>query len=167
MGQRESGGYPRKHLPIKADISRVIMRKILFIICAGLFLHYSAVAIAGSSHGAIYRGLEPAIATIDDTIRILGIPTSRIVNKDNIICKYHFVEVSIDKKTRKVIAIMIYDPTFKDVNRVMINDPFDKISRELNLVGSGGVIYDKNKGVVYIFNSDNNLESIIYGNLTK
>ncbi len=122
--------------------------------------------MAANRHAAMYRGLEPEISTLNDTILILGKPASKIINSKFTICKYQFVEVAVRKRTGKVSAIIIYDPTFKDVNGFMLNDPYGKISRDLNVPGTGNTIHDKNKKILYIFNQDTNLEKIVYGDLS-
>jgi hypothetical protein len=155
------------HLSRTPIALKVEMKKLLCICTACLSLFFSTHATAGNKYAAIYRGLEPEISTLDDTIRILGVPISKRINNKFIFCKYRFIEVAVVKKTGKVGVIVIYDPSFKDVNGFMIGDPYEKIKAVLNDAGTGNAIYDKKKNVIYIFNQDNILEEIVYGVLSK
>ena len=137
----------------------------IFIVCLSLF--YSHHAIARNAQAAFYLGLEPQISTLEDTIRILGTPISKRDNKIFIICKYRVAEIAIDKKTKKIGIIIIYDPLFKDVNGLMIGDSYEKVSNLLNDTGKGNAIYDIKKNVTYIFNQENVVEEIVYGSLSK
>lgn len=137
----------------------------MYIVCLCFFLQESA--IARNIHAAMYRGLEPEISTLDDTIRILGTPISKKSNNKFIICKYRIAEIAIEKKSGKIGVIIILDQTFKDVNGFMIGDTYDKIKTSLNYDGNENAIFDKKKNVIYIFNQDNILEEIVYGILSK
>jgi hypothetical protein len=144
------------------------MRKyyyLIFVLCLSLF--YSIPAISANRQAAMYQGLEPEIATLNDTIRILGTPISKRSNDKFIYCKYRTVEVAVEKKTGKIGIIIIYDQTFKDVNGFMIGDSYEKISNALNDAGKGNAIFDKKKNVIYVFNQDLLLEEIVYGVLSK
>jgi len=137
----------------------------IFVLCVSVF--YSIPALAGNKQAAMYKGLEPEISTLNDTIRILGTPISKRINDKFTYCKYRTVEVAVEKKSGKVGIIIIYDQTFKDVNGFMIGDPYEKISTYLNDAGKGNAIFDKKKNVIYVFNQDLLLEEIVYGVLSK
>ena len=138
---------------------------LIFVLCLSLF--YVFPAVSANRQAAMYKGLEPEIATLNDTIRILGAPISKRSNDKFIYCKYRAVEVAVEKKTGKVGIIVIYDQTFKDVNGFMIGDSYEKVSDALNDAGKGNAIFDKKKNVIYIFNQDLLLEEIVYGVLSK
>jgi len=146
---------------------QVEMKKLIFILVSFLSFFYSAYAVARNTQAAFYLGLEPEISTLDDTIRILGTPSSKIINDKFIICKYRAVEITIDKKTKKIGIIIIKDQAFKDANGFTIGDPYEKISTALNNSGNGNAIYDKKKNIIYIFNENDVLEEIVYGSLSK
>ncbi|MDD2462503.1 MAG: hypothetical protein PHI97_00740 [Desulfobulbus sp.] len=148
-------------------MDQVEMGKFIFIFISFLSFFYSAHAIARNKQAAFYLGLEPEISTLDDTIRILGTPVSKIISDKLIIYKYRIAEITIDKKTKKIGIILIKDQAFKDANGFMIGDPYEKISKELNNTGKGNAIYDKKKGIIYIFNENGVLEEIVYGSLSK
>jgi hypothetical protein len=137
----------------------------MFALCLSLFYVFPALSV--NRQAAMYKGLEPEIATLDDTIRILGKPISKRSNDKFIYCKYRAVEIAIEKKTGKIGIIIIFDQTFKDVNGFMIGDSYEKVSKALNNAGKGNAIFDKKKNVIYIFNQDLLLEEIVYGVLSK
>lgn len=143
------------------------MRKYYFMFALCLSLFYVFPALSVNRQAAMYKGLEPEIATLDDTIRILGKPISKRSNDKFIYCKYRAVEIAIEKKTGKIGIIIIFDQTFKDVNGFMIGDSYEKVSKALNNAGKGNAIFDKKKNVIYIFNQDLLLEEIVYGVLSK
>lgn len=78
----------------------------------------------------MYKGLTAGISTIDDTVRILGTPRSKVFAGDYLFCKYRQVDVKIDKKEKRVLAIIIRDPQFKDPNGIVLGDPYDKVARK-------------------------------------
>lgn len=143
------------------------MKSTFVALFVSLFLIFTDRAEAENKQVAMYRGLTPGISTLDDTVRILGKPTSKILNNNRTICKYTFVEVSIIKKTDKVNAIMIYDRNFKDMNGISIGDPYEKVRNLINGVISGSTVLDKKNGIIYSINPDNVVDSIVYGTLLK
>ena len=143
------------------------MRRYILILFVFMSLFCSFPVLAGNKQAAIYQGLEPGIATLQDTIRILGTPVSKRINDKFTYCKYRAVDVAIEKKTGKIGIIIIYDQTFKDVNGFKIGDPYEKVRNFLNDTGNGNALFDKSKNVIYVFNQENILEEIVYGVLSK
>jgi hypothetical protein len=143
------------------------MNKLFLLSIVYIALSISNFVMAGNSHSAMYKGLEPEISTLSDTIRILGNPISKKTNNKFIICKYRAVEVAVEKKTGKIGVIIITDQIFKDVNGLMIGDHIDKAKNTLNVNDNNNVLYDKKKKIIYIFNQDNLLLEIVYGVLSK
>ena len=110
----------------------------------------------------MYKGLTAGISTIDDTVRILGTPRSKVFAGDHLFCKYRQVEVKIDKKEKRVLAIIIRDPQFKDPNGIILGDPYGKVARKVNAKPQGATLIDAENGIVYVFNQDGVVDSIMY-----
>lgn len=110
----------------------------------------------------MYKGLTAGISTIDDTVRILGTPRSKVFAGDHLFCKYRQVDVKIDKKEKRVLAIIIRDPQFKDPNGIVLGDPYDKVARKVNAKAQGVTLYDAENGIIYVFNQDGMVDSIMY-----
>lgn len=144
-----------------------MMRKFVLLLSVLVSFFCALPAYSGNKQAAIYKGLEPGVATLQDTIRILGTPVSKRMNDTFTYCKYRAVDVAIEKKSGKVGIIIIYDPTFKDVNGFMIGDSYEKIRNYIKDAGKGNVLFDKSKNVIYLFNQENVLNEIAYGVLTK
>ena len=112
--------------------------------------------------GVMYKGLAAGISTIDDTVRILGTPRSKVFASDHLFCKYRVVDVKIDKKEKRVLAIIIRDPQFRDPNGIMLDDPYDKVARKVNAKPQGATLVDGENGIVYVFNQDAVVDRIVY-----
>lgn len=112
--------------------------------------------------GPMYRGLIAGVSTIDDTVRILGKPRSKVFASEHLFCKYQLVDVKIDKQDKKVLAIIIRDQAFKDVNGIVLGDPYDKVVRKVKVKGQGTTLIDAEHGVVYGFDQAGAVESILY-----
>jgi len=125
-----------------------------------LSLNTQALAASGVTS---YRGLTPGISTLDDTLRMLGRPVSKVYGNDRIICRYRFVQVNILQKSGKVQFIRIYDPDFSDVNGFRLGSRYTTIRTKLQIEGVGNSIADMDKGIGYIFNANGQVEQIIYG----
>ena len=110
-----------------------------------------------------YRGLTPGISTLNDTLRLLGKPVSKVFSGDRIVCKYRFVQVNIPKKSGKVQFILIYDPDFRDVNGFRLGSRYSDIQERLKVDGVGNTIVDLEKGIGYIFTDTGLVEQIVYG----
>lgn len=110
----------------------------------------------------MYKGLTAGISTIDDTVRILGTPRSKVFAGDHLFCKYRQVDVKIDKKDKRVLAIIIRDDQFKDPNGIVLGDPYDKVARKVNAKPQGVTLYDAENGIVYVFNQEGMVDSIMY-----
>lgn len=117
----------------------------------------------GASGVTSYRGLTPGISTLEDTLRILGRPVSKVYGDDRIICKYRFVQVNIPQKSGKIQFIRIYDPDFWDVNGVRLGSRYNEIRTKLKIEGVGNSIVDMDKGIGYIFTESGLVEQIVYG----
>lgn len=126
----------------------------------------SVVILAGTDGLArqrvMYKGLTAGISTIDDTVRILGTPRSKVFAGDHLFCKYRQVDVKIDKKEKRVLAIIIRDPQFKDPNGIVLGDPYAKVARKVSAKAQGATLVDAGNGIVYVFNQDGVVDSIMY-----
>ncbi|MGD9950659.1 MAG: hypothetical protein AB7U29_19610 [Desulfobulbus sp.] len=110
-----------------------------------------------------YRGLTPGVSTLDDTLRLLGKPVSKVYGDDRIVCKYRYVQVNIPKKSGKVQFILVSDPNFTDVNGFRLGSRYSEIRAKLKVNGEGNTIVDLEKGIGYIFTATGLVEQIVYG----
>ena len=110
----------------------------------------------------MYRGLIAGISTIDDTVRILGKPRSKVFAGNQLFCKYRQVDVKIEQQSKKILAIVIRDAAFRDVNGIVIGDPHAKVVSRVRGEPRGGVLVDAKQGIMYSFNQDGTVGSIIY-----
>lgn len=110
-----------------------------------------------------YKGITPGISTIDDTLRLLGKPVAKVISEERIVCKYRYVQVNIFKKTNKVMFILIYDPTFKDVNGFSLGTSYAQIYEKLKVEANGNTVADLENGIGYIFTEEGVVQQIVYG----
>lgn len=110
-----------------------------------------------------YKGVTPGISTIDDTQRLLGKPVAKVISSERIVCKYRYVQVNILKKTNKVMFILIYDPTFKDVNGFSLGSSYAQIYEKLKVEANGNTVADLENGIGYIFTAEGIVQQIVYG----
>ena len=110
-----------------------------------------------------YKGVTPGISTVDDTLRMLGKPVAKVISDERIVCKYRYVQVNIFKKTNKVMFILIYDPTFKDVNGFSLGSSYAQIYEKLGVEASGNTVADLENGIGYIFSAEGIVQQIVYG----
>ena len=122
----------------------------------------NSLALAASGVSS-YRGLTPGISTLEDTLRILGRPVSKVYGDDRIICKYRLVQVNIPQKSGIVQFIRIYDPDFRDPNGFHLGSRYTTIRTKLQIEGADNSIVDLEKGIGYIFNTSGQVEQIVYG----
>ncbi|MGD9950584.1 MAG: hypothetical protein AB7U29_19225 [Desulfobulbus sp.] len=120
-------------------------------------------AQAFAAGGVAYRGLTPGISTLNDTLRLLGKPVSKVYSDDRIVYKYRFVQVNIPQKSGKVQFILIYDPSFQDVNGFRLGSRYNEIREKLKVDGVGNSIVDPQNGIGYIFTSNGLVDQIVYG----
>ena len=114
-----------------------------------------------------YRGLNPGISTINDAMRILGKPTSKILAGDKTIYKYPFVTVTSQKRSEKIESIFVDDPNFRDVNGFGIGMRQTSISEALKVNPVGNTIADKTNGIFYILNEDGIVIRIMYREISR
>ena len=50
--------------------------------------------------GPMYKGLVAGVSTLEDTVRVLGRPASRIFRGDQLVCRYRLVSVAVDTKEK-------------------------------------------------------------------
>ena len=110
-----------------------------------------------------FKGVTPGVSTIDDTLRMLGKPEAKVISSERIVCKYRYVQVNILKKTNKVMFILIYDPTFKDVNGFSLGSSYAQIYEKLKVEASGNTVADLENGIGYIFSAEGIVQQIVYG----
>lgn len=118
---------------------------------------------AFAANSVAYRGLTPGVSTLDDTLRLLGKPVSKVYGDDRVVCKYRYVQVNIPKKSGKVQFILISDPGFRDVNGFHLGSRYNEIRARLKVNGEGNTIVDLEKGIGYIFTATGLVEQIVYG----
>ena len=121
---------------------------------------------ARARQGAMYRGLVAGVSTLDDTVRVLGRPGSRIFRGDHLICRYRGVTVTVLHKEKTVVALRITDPEFRDVNGLGVGDPAARVVQRLGVTPVGATVVDRVNNIVYVFNSDAEVTSIVYGTVT-
>ncbi|MDD2463304.1 MAG: hypothetical protein PHI97_04850 [Desulfobulbus sp.] len=154
QGVRSGCGLPRR----RRIVVRLFVALLVALLGGGLFSAQSFAASVTS-----YRGLTPGISTLDDTLRLLGKPVSKIFSDDRIICKYRFVQVNIPKKSGKVQFILIYDPSFRDVNGFRLGSHYSEVLEKLKVDGMGNTVVDLDKSIGYVFTATGVLDQIIYG----
>lgn len=110
-----------------------------------------------------YKGVTPGISTIDDALRLLGKPVAKVISDERIVCKYRYVQVNILKKTNKVMFILIYDPTFRDVNGFSLGSSYAQIYEKLKIEANGNTVADLENGIGYIFSDEGVVQQIVYG----
>lgn len=156
MNMRRKQGYQSGWL---RRMSICLFRGLLVAILSYPFLTFRAFA----ANSVAYRGLTPGVSTLEDTLRLLGKPVSKVFGDDRIVCKYRFIQVNIPKKTGKVQFILIYDPSFRDINGFRLGTSFKEIQEKLKVNGEGNTIVDLEKGIGYIFTSAGLVDQIVYG----
>ncbi|MDX9833701.1 MAG: hypothetical protein RBT36_00615 [Desulfobulbus sp.] len=112
--------------------------------------------------GPMYKGLVAGVSTLEDTVRVLGRPASRIFRGDQLICRYRLVSVAVDTKGKKVAAVSITDPAFRDVNGLAVGDPAVRVFAHFRPDGTGRTAVDQVNGIRYVLSEDAFLERIVY-----
>lgn len=133
------------------------------LVLALLSLIFSPPAPALAINKVTYKGVTPGISTLDDTLRLLGKPVAKVISDERTVCKYRYVQVNILKKTNKVMFILIYDPTFRDVNGFSLGSSYAQIYEKLKVEASGNTVADLENGIGYIFSAEGIVEQIVYG----
>ena len=128
-----------------------------------LLVGMSQLGAALAANKVTYKGVTPGISTIDDTLRMLGKPEAKVISSERIVCKYRYVQVNIFKKTNKVMFILIYDPTFRDVNGFSLGSSYAQIYEKLKVEAHGNTVADLENGIGYIFSAEGIVQQIVYG----
>ena len=132
---------------------------LLVMLWCSLFSPSMALAV----NKVTYKGVTPGISTLDDTIRLLGRPVAKVISDQRTVCKYRYVQVNILKKTGKVLFILIYDPSFKDVNGFALGSSYAAIREKLQVDAVGNTVADLENGIGYIFSAEGLVAQIVYG----
>lgn len=145
------------------------MQTVAHDICRRLWLLVLLVLLGNAPTPALainkvtFKGVTPGVSTIDDTLRLLGKPEAKVISSERIVCKYRYVQVNILKKTNKVMFILIYDPTFKDVNGFSLGSSYAQIYEKLKVEANGNTVADLENGIGYIFSAEGIVQQIVYG----
>lgn len=116
----------------------------------------------GAASGPMYRGLVAGVSTLEDTVRVLGRPGSRIFRGDRLVCRYRTVSVLVDTKAKKVVAVHITDPAFRDVNGLGVGDPAARVLARFRPDGSGRTAVDPVNRIRYELSGDGLVATIVY-----
>lgn len=143
-------------------VSRDIHRWLWLLLVLLVFLGYPPTP-ALAINKVTFKGVTPGVSTIDDTLRLLGKPVAKVISSERIVCKYRYVQVNILKKTNKVMFILIYDPTFKDVNGFSLGSSYAQIYEKLKVEANGNTVADLENGIGYIFSAEGVVQQIVYG----
>ena len=117
---------------------------------------------AWAAPGPMYRGLVAGVSTLEDTVRVLGRPGSRIFRGDRLVCRYRTVSVLVDTKAKKVVAVHITDPAFRDVNGLGVGDPAARVLARFRPDGSGRTAVDPVNSIRYELSGDGLVATIVY-----
>ena len=112
--------------------------------------------------GPMYKGLVAGVSTLAATVRVLGRPASRIFRGDQLVCRYRLVSVAVDTKEKKVVAVSIIDPAFRDVNGLAVGDPAALVFARFQPEGGGRTAVDRVHGIRYLLDGDALVEGIVY-----
>ena len=135
---------------------------LIFLLTVSFLCSFAAAGIRFS-----YKGLNPGISTINDAMRILGKPTSKILAGDQTIYKYPFVTVTSQKRTEKIETIAVDDPNYRDFNGFGIGMRQAGISEVLKVNPVGNTLTDKTNGIVYILNEEGIVIRIMYREISR